>query len=214
MRWRTSMRRIAISCSSSCRPDTGTPAHFTSPCPPRGRRTFLLDSSPTRDRKAGFLVLSRHGHAHCFPQRRQRYAQLVGPTVHSLKPAFAINTGDVVNDGKIDAQIDDYGKVIRLSPIPMYSVPGNHDLNSPVNRHYAEVIGPERYAFDYGGRHFLILNSIRDVERQYEWMKRGTGAPTARKGGARLPALPAGQEAHGFSGQVQDASHFHGPPAL
>ena len=92
--------------------------------------------------------------------------------LRAMKPAFVVNTGDLVDDGRSDSQVDNYAKVMRLAPVSIYNVPGNHDLDSPANRHYDDVMGPERYAFDYGGRHFLILNSICDVERQYDWMKK------------------------------------------
>ena len=92
--------------------------------------------------------------------------------LRSLKPAFVVNTGDLVDDGRGDSQVDNYAKVMRDSPLPIFNVPGNHDLGGPAHRHYDDIVGPERYAFDYGGRHFLILNSISDVDRQYEWMKK------------------------------------------
>ncbi len=91
--------------------------------------------------------------------------------LRALQPAFVVNTGDVVDAGRSDSQVDNYAKAVRQAPVSIYNVPGNHDLDSPANRHYDDVMGPERYAFDYGGRHFLILNSICDVQRQYEWMK-------------------------------------------
>jgi outer membrane protein assembly factor BamB/predicted phosphodiesterase len=92
--------------------------------------------------------------------------------LRAFKPVFVVNTGDLVDDGRSISQVDNYAKAMCLSPLEIYNVPGNHDLDSPSNRHYDDVMGPERYAFDYGGRHFLILNSICDVDRQYEWMKK------------------------------------------
>jgi outer membrane protein assembly factor BamB len=85
-------------------------------------------------------------------------------------PVFAINTGDLVDNGNDPRQFDKYAGILRDTPLPVVNVPGNHDLNGPKNS-YDRVCGPERYAFDYGGRHFLVLNSITDVERQYKWME-------------------------------------------
>ena len=87
------------------------------------------------------------------------------------RPAFVIATGDLVNDGNKAEEFACYAAAIRQSPVPVINVPGNHDIGATPT-FYVETLGPERYAFDYGGRHFLVLNSISDVDRQYDWMKR------------------------------------------
>ncbi len=93
-------------------------------------------------------------------------------------PAFAIDTGDLVDNGSDPRQFDNYARILRDTPLAVVSVPGNHDLNGPKNS-YDRVCGPERYAFDYGGRHFLVLNSMNDLERQYKWMEQNW--PSSRR---------------------------------
>ena len=77
---------------------------------------------------------------------------------------FGLVAGDVVNDNL--ALYERHNRLMSQIGIPMWNVPGNHDLNkeSP-NYEYStqtfkSVFGPDYYSFDYGQVHFLALNNV------------------------------------------------------
>lgn len=77
---------------------------------------------------------------------------------------FGLVAGDIVNDNL--ALYERHNRLMSQIGIPMWNVPGNHDLNpeSP-NYEYASqtfksVFGPDYYSFDYGKVHFLALNNV------------------------------------------------------
>lgn len=80
------------------------------------------------------------------------------------KARFGLVAGDVVNDNL--ALYERHNRLMAQIGVPMWNVPGNHDLNqeSP-NYEYAtqtfkSVFGPDYYSFDYGDAHFLALNNV------------------------------------------------------
>ena len=104
----------------------------------------------------------------------------------SLRPDFAIITGDLVRDalrvGEAEATgyyelFDAETRQVRVS---LYTVPGNHEnfgierdrshvaadhplYGRAMYRHYR---GPDYYSFNYGGIHFVGLNSV-DIDDQW-----------------------------------------------
>lgn len=80
------------------------------------------------------------------------------------KAKFGLVAGDVVNDNL--ALYERHNKLMSQIGIPMWNVPGNHDLNpeSPNNKYatqtFRSVFGPDYYSFDYGQVHFLALNNV------------------------------------------------------
>lgn len=98
-----------------------------------------------------------------------------------LKPAFAIATGDLAENGRDKPQIETYWQGIKDSEVPVVNVPGNHDI-AGATANYEQILGPTHYSFDYGGYHFVVVNSVSEQEMQYEWLKNDlaaqpTGAP-------------------------------------
>ncbi len=91
---------------------------------------------------------------------------------------FAILTGDLVHvaDWKpLAAANRDFLSLVALTrnfPVPLFAVPGNHDLASvgigrpPVNHPlygyglYHKHVGPLRWSFDYGGVHIVGLDCM------------------------------------------------------
>lgn len=77
---------------------------------------------------------------------------------------FGLVAGDVVNDNL--GLYERHNKLMAQIGIPIYNVPGNHDLNqeSPNNEYatqtFRSVFGPDYYSFDYGKVHFLALNNV------------------------------------------------------
>ena len=87
---------------------------------------------------------------------------------------FGLVAGDIVNDNL--ALYERHNRLMSQIGIPIWNVPGNHDLNreSP-NYEYAtqtfkSVFGPDYYSFDYGQVHFLALNNVgfKGKDKGYE----------------------------------------------
>ena len=77
---------------------------------------------------------------------------------------FGMTIGDVVNDN-LDLY-DRHNAMMGLIGVPMWNVPGNHDLNfrSPNNTYatqtFIKTFGPDTYSFEYGNIHVLALNNV------------------------------------------------------
>ena len=120
--------------------------------------------------------------------------------VEKQRPDFVLMTGDLVRDalrvGEAEARgyYDLYVGEVAHFPVPVWSVPGNHE-NFGNERHlslvptthplygkkmYRQRLGPNYYSFDYGGIHFVALDTV-DVDdlwyyghvdaAQLEWLK-------------------------------------------
>lgn len=98
----------------------------------------------------------------------------------SLKPAFVIITGDLVKDAlrvpekEAAGLYELYVREIAKFTVPVWNVPGNHEIFG-IERHqslvsashplygkkmYRHYLGPDYYSFNYGGVHFIGLNSV------------------------------------------------------
>ncbi len=100
-------------------------------------------------------------------------------------PAFAIHTGDLVNNGLTASDWDIFFDISRelLRSVPFFPALGNHERNAPVYfKYFAFPQGNGRYySFDWGGAHFVFIdtNDIGDTarqraefqERQTEWLR-------------------------------------------
>lgn len=98
-----------------------------------------------------------------------------------LKPAFAVEVGDLVLGGSADnvpPQWDLFEKTIAECRVPYFSAPGNHDISDALSeRLWLERMGPTYYAFSYGNTRFVVLDTEEvdalDVisEAQFAWLK-------------------------------------------
>jgi outer membrane protein assembly factor BamB len=88
-------------------------------------------------------------------------------------PAFALATGDLVDSGGGIGQMEAYEAAVRQAAVPIISLPGNHEFYGPgkLLDNFTTACAPTYYAFDYGGRHFVLLNSTAEIDRQYQWLK-------------------------------------------
>lgn len=109
-------------------------------------------------------------------------------------PAFIVFSGDLIagnpDNEIVKLQYNRWRKVMEpvLSRIPVYVIPGNHEINGPgQNRIFQEVFempenGPEGYeelcySFDYENCHFVCLDTNyygkfhRLGQLQYDWLK-------------------------------------------
>ncbi len=100
-----------------------------------------------------------------FEKETIQYTQAI-QEANRLKPAFVVITGDLVNKPMDTAQIAEYKRISsQLSAdIPLYSVPGNHDVrNTPVPADieaYKKLFGPDYYTFSHGSLLGIVLNSL------------------------------------------------------
>jgi len=104
----------------------------------------------------------------------------------SLNPAFVIITGDLVRDALRvgEAEATGYYELFRreaaLFKGPLWTVPGNHEIfgierdKSHVSaehplygrKMYHHYRGPDYYSFNFGGVHFVGLNTV-DIDDQW-----------------------------------------------
>ncbi len=139
---------------------------------------FPLLTAPT-PRSFTFIHAS-DPHASAASVDRLRAARAI---VEQQRPDFVLMTGDLVKDalrvGEAEARgyYDLYVAESARFPVPVWNVPGNHE-NFGVERHlslvppthplygkkmYRQRLGPNYYSFDYGGIHFVGLDSV-DVD--------------------------------------------------
>ncbi len=77
---------------------------------------------------------------------------------------FAIFLGDIVYDNK--ELYESTNQVLSKLNIPMYFVPGNHDLDYESISDklsletFKKVYGPQYYSFEYGNIHFIVMDNI------------------------------------------------------
>jgi hypothetical protein len=116
---------------------------------------------------------------HISPESVPRVRRLKA-LVDSLRPAFLLISGDLVRDALRTSEAEARGyydlliQELQGFSVPVYTVPGNHEifgierhrsLVSPTHplygkRFYRSVLGPDYYSFEFGGVHFLGLDTV------------------------------------------------------
>jgi hypothetical protein len=174
---------------------------------PVGR--FWQPAPSTADARADFALATRATpstftfiHAsdtHVSQQTVERVRQLRA-IVEARRPDFVLITGDLVRDAlrvpeeEARGYYDLYTTEIGHFPVPVWSVPGNHEIFG-IERHlslvspkhplygkgmYRQRLGPNYYTFTYGGVHFVGLDSVDIADLWYyghldpaqlEWLK-------------------------------------------
>ncbi len=77
---------------------------------------------------------------------------------------FGITAGDVVYDTL--SLYERHNKMFGQIGIPIWNVPGNHDINFPspndkyATQTYSKHFGPAYYSYDYGDVHFVALDNM------------------------------------------------------
>ncbi len=135
-----------------------------------------------------------------------------------LPIAFIVATGDLTNNGRNPAEKLVYKESMALSPVPVMNLPGNHDLleNGSVPRTlgpdsgYESILGPKYYAFDYGTRHYIMLNSSEDTKRQREWLKNDLALQPAEKEILVFQHFPPQEEELDFLQKYNTRAVFYG----
>jgi len=123
------------------------------------------------------------------------------------RPAFVINTGDYVESGG-KAEYDTHEKLLKKLEVPQYGVPGNHDVRwNPLGKEgYERRVGPLYRSWDYGGVHFVTLDSTVLLshfghidQRQLDWL-----AGDLEKAGRARPIVIAMHHPIGREGSLVD----------
>jgi 3',5'-cyclic AMP phosphodiesterase CpdA len=123
---------------------------------------------------------------HIEPSKADRYRRF-RTMADSLHPAFVLMLGDLIRDAMSQQEplarsyFDLFTTETKAFKTPVWTVPGNHDhfgiirsrshvpeTHPSYNRNmYREYFGPDYYSFNYGGVHFVGLNSISVDDSAY-----------------------------------------------
>jgi hypothetical protein len=102
-----------------------------------------------------------------------------------VQPDFIIHTGDVSQLSR-DEEFDDADQLLKASGLPVFFVPGEHDMLDPeggkafLNRFGKGTLGSGWYSFDHRGVHFVGLVNVADLNpggmgnigaEQLRWLK-------------------------------------------
>ncbi|MFH1926590.1 MAG: PQQ-binding-like beta-propeller repeat protein [Chloroflexota bacterium] len=109
---------------------------------------------------------------------------------NTITPAFTVVTGDVTDHGT-PLQYDQYITDSALISGTVYTGVGNHDVrwwNSNGKNDFKNKIGELYYSFDYGGVHFVMLDSSVVLEldekfgkAQFQWLANDLDSVSADK---------------------------------
>ena len=87
----------------------------------------------------------------------------------AVKPSFILHTGDISHLSK-DKEFDDADQIIREAGIPVFYVPGEHDLidegvgKSYLSRYGKGTLGAGWYSFDQNGIHYIGLVNVVNLK--------------------------------------------------
>lgn len=85
------------------------------------------------------------------------------------KPAFILHTGDITHLSK-DAEFADADAIIGEAGIPVFHVPGEHDMldegggKAYLARYGKNTLGTGWYSFDHDGVHFIALVNVANLQ--------------------------------------------------
>ncbi|MCE4226900.1 metallophosphoesterase [Methylobacterium sp. C25] len=111
------------------------------------------------------------------------------------KPSFIIHTGDISHLSK-DREFDDADQILRETGVPMFYVPGEHDLlDDEPGRAYLDRYGKGSrgagwYSFDQNGVHFIGLVNVVDLKagglgnlgaEQLDWLEKDIAGLSSSK---------------------------------
>lgn len=86
-------------------------------------------------------------------------------------PVFCIDLGDLVPSGK-ESQYTAFTAQLEKLNVPVYTIPGNHDVHGEGRKFYNQLLGPDYYSFNYGGCRFLMLDNSTGgfSAEEYKWL--------------------------------------------
>jgi len=113
-----------------------------------------------------------------------RVVKAINELKSGIRPGMVIIAGDLVDHAANQRELDSFIQVEKTFAIPVYSVPGNHDLAGD-GKHfepslldlYRKLIGPDRFVVKQAGCLFVGLNSQLWIEggslaaEQFKWLE-------------------------------------------
>lgn len=88
---------------------------------------------------------------------------------------FAIDTGDMVEQGTLEQFVDFFKQIQPYSRLPFLTAAGNHDLGKNQDLTlYREIFGPDYYSFQLQDHYFIVLNNNLRTgmgEAQLAWLE-------------------------------------------
>ncbi|RAP75756.1 PQQ-binding-like beta-propeller repeat protein [Paenibacillus montanisoli] len=140
---------------------------------------FALQPAPeTQNPNFDFVgIADVHVQAGTTNNRERFTGQLAQLNELTGSPAFITISGDITN-GASDNEFKDFTASTATSKLPVYPAVGNHDFtggadfSARIDR-YRNYLGPEWYSYDYGKKHFIILENnlgMREAD-QMAWLK-------------------------------------------
>jgi len=145
------------------------------------------DPAPSAQRDFTFAVLG---------DNRGGYDGWIAPVFRQIvqsiaaeRPELVVNTGDMIcgraDEPLLRKQWDAYKDAISALKMPVYHVPGNHDIEDAASaRLWREYWGKTYYCFDWAGCRFIILDTETDEARigqaQFKWLKQQLDSAAAR----------------------------------
>ena len=143
----------------------GRPAAGHGPRQGAGRRARLGPSPSCRSATATSASTSPPTRTRCARCARRSTGSRRCPS----KPAFMIHTGDISHLSK-DQEFDDADQLIREAGLPVFYVPGEHDLlddgagKAYLDRYGKGTRGAGWYSFDQQGVHFIALVNVVNLK--------------------------------------------------
>ncbi len=125
--------------------------------------------------KHGDFTFANVADTHVNPNLASQLAQ-INETSQDL--AFVQVSGDLTNNAT-DAEFQYYRNATAASKLPVWPAVGNHEYFNGGGttypdriENYRRYVGPEWYSFDYGDRHFVVLenNGAAPFEEQHAWL--------------------------------------------
>ena len=117
---------------------------------------------------------------------QHQFHRAVVERIRALAPDFVLHTGDLVADGHQAGEWGIFFEIERelLARVPLFTVLGNHEHDSPLYFDLFYLPGNERwYAFDYGNSRFVCLEvdgvaRFQPGSEQYTWLEQALATNT------------------------------------
>ena len=85
---------------------------------------------------------------------------------------FAFICGDLTPSGR-PSEFVPFQEALNASSVPVYTMPGNHDVKTDGPGEYVSRLGPTEYSFEYAGITFTVVDSssLNITSQQVGWMR-------------------------------------------
>ncbi len=87
------------------------------------------------------------------------------------RPLFIVIGGDLVKNG-LYWEYKRFISALEGAPVPVFLVPGNHDLEFCGRRYFTRFLAPDHYYFTYGKDLFVVLDTNGRERGQIEWLEK------------------------------------------